>query len=391
MAVEAYRASDVARICDDNKVAGLERDTVAQHPPRPLDLDQVSLIKQIDKLKLEFGVKPAGEPEDSLDTWMQSDVVAPDLEFFSPFSQSEARGPARGTSQGWQREHLRSSDPRKRELEEVFEEPSSPRSRSNWPQQHPSRPPSFKSVFEQRNLQQPQPSQPRSRAALSRPQASRSQSSGSQPSGSQSFQSQWQQWQQRPRPSQSRSGSQLSRSQPSGPRPSQSPLSRSQPSGSQPSRSQLSQSPPSQSPPSQPPPSQSQPQRSQQQQQPMQYKPAPQQRYRQRQRTNSWPRNQERQSFAAQSLAYVPEVPREESAPSVNRNTVAFELDELPNRSSKGKDKSGQAEPGQNAANDAESDKDKNFCSIRGHCVISPFPGWKTWFSRKGDDNGPTS
>lgn len=134
----------------------------------------------------------------------------------------------------------------------------------------------------------------------------------------------------------------------------------------------------------------------------MQYKPAsqPQLRYRRQQRTNSWPRNQELQGFAAHSLSYVAEAPREESAPSIHRavETATYELDELPQRSNKdkgkGKDQLSQAEEGQvaagqDAAKGAEDEEDKGpkpFCSIRGHCVISPFPGWKNWFSRRGDD-----
>lgn len=150
----------------------------------------------------------------------------------------------------------------------------------------------------------------------------------------------------------------------------------------------------------------------------MQYKPASQLRQRQQQRTNSWPRNQ---GFAAHSLSYVAEAPREESAPSIHRpvETATYELNELPESSSKdkgkgkGKDKlsqaeegqaeevqaeevqaeEGQAGAGQDAADDAKKEEEKEkkkgpkpFCSIRGHCVIGPFPGWKNWFTRRGDD-----
>ncbi|PON23800.1 hypothetical protein TGAM01_v207447 [Trichoderma gamsii] len=130
----------------------------------------------------------------------------------------------------------------------------------------------------------------------------------------------------------------------------------------------------------------------------MQYTPVSQLRHRQQQRTNSWPRNQELQGFAAHSLSYVAEAPREESAPSVHRPvvTATYELDELPERSNQGKGKGkdmlsqaeeGRAGAGQDAAEDAEEDKGpKPFCSIRGRFVIAPFPGWKNWFSRRGDD-----
>ncbi|EHK48642.1 hypothetical protein TRIATDRAFT_281459 [Trichoderma atroviride IMI 206040] len=462
---EASRASDIARVCNDNNVAGLERSRVTGLPPRSRESDKVSLITKIDKLKREYGVKAAVEPEDSWEPWMQNEVEAeaPELELFSPFSQQELKGPARGQSQTWQKEHLRSSDPLQREIEELLEEPSSVPRRSNRPRQYPSRPASFNSVLEQRNLQKPQPSQPRSRAALSRSVTSGSQrpespslqsqvqqwkqsrlspsQSGSQPSGSQrpespSFQSQVQQWQQSRSPrSQSGSqpsGSQPSGSQPSGRQPSRRQPSRRQPSGRQPlgpqplglqlaqlpppgsqrslsqqsqyqrSQSQISQSQRCQPQQSRLQPSQPQPQGLQQE--PMQYKPAPQlrqrQQQRQQQRTHSWPRNQELQGFAAHSLSYVPEAPREESAPSIHRpvETATYELNELPESSSKdkgkGKDKlslaeEGRAGFGQDAANDAEEEKKKGpkpFCSIRGHCVIGPFPGWKNWFTRRGDD-----
>jgi hypothetical protein len=146
----------------------------------------------------------------------------------------------------------------------------------------------------------------------------------------------------------------------------------------------------------------------------MQYNAAPQQRdpRSQRQRPDAFPRNQELQNFAAHSLSYVAEAPREESAPSVGRpvGETTYELDELPERSNQGNDKSGQAEAnkakagktkagkadtgkataikanaGQQEANDAESDKEKPFCSIRGRFTIGPFPGWKKWFTSSGD------
>ncbi|PNP40682.1 hypothetical protein TGAMA5MH_07389 [Trichoderma gamsii] len=400
MAAEASRASYIATKYNDNNVAGLERNIVSERSPRSPEVDQISLVKQIDKLKREYGVKPAGEPEDSWETWMQSEVEAPELDFFSPFSKQEPKGPARGQSQTWQKEHLRSSDPLQREIEDLFEEPSSaPSRRSNRPQEYPSRPASFKSVFEQRILQKPQPTQPRSRAALSR-----SITSGPQQPETPSFQSQVQQWQQsRSRHSQSGSqpsGSQPSGSQPSGLQPAQSPPPGSQRSLSQQSQSQRSQSQKSQSQRSQPQQSQLQPQWIQQE--PMQYKPVSQLRHRQQQRTNSWPRNQELQGFAAHSLSYVAEAPREESAPSVRRPvvTATYELDELPERSNQGKGKGkgkdmlsqaeeGRAGAGQDAAEDAEDEVDKGpkpFCSIRGRFVIAPFPGWKNWFSRRGDD-----
>ncbi|KAM0451877.1 hypothetical protein ACHAO4_005834 [Trichoderma viride] len=121
------------------------------------------------------------------------------------------------------------------------------------------------------------------------------------------------------------------------------------------------------------------------------------------------------------TLSYVAEAPREESAPSIHRpvETATYELNELPESSSKdkgkgkGKDKlsqaeegqaeevqaeevqaeEGQAGAGQDAADDAKKEEEKEkkkgpkpFCSIRGHCVIGPFPGWKNWFTRRGDD-----
>lgn len=129
MAGEAARASDIAKMCNDNNVAGLERKTVGKISTRSPDLDQISLIQQIDKLKKEYGVKAAVEPEDSWEPWLQSEVQAPELELYSPFTQQEPKGPARGQSQTWQREHLRSSDPLQREMEKLFEEPSSAPSR----------------------------------------------------------------------------------------------------------------------------------------------------------------------------------------------------------------------------------------------------------------------
>lgn len=90
------------------------------------------------------------------------------------------------------------------------------------------------------------------------------------------------------------------------------------------------------------------------------------------------------------------EAPREESAPSVHRavETATYELDELPQRDKgKGKDQLSQAEEGQVAAGqdaaEGGEDEDKGskpFCSIRGRCVIAPFPGWKSWFTKRGDE-----
>lgn len=54
MAAEASRASDVARICDDNKVDGVVRGKTGKRPLRPPSLDQLSLVQQIDNLKAEF-------------------------------------------------------------------------------------------------------------------------------------------------------------------------------------------------------------------------------------------------------------------------------------------------------------------------------------------------
>lgn len=413
MAAGIYRGPDVARLCDDNNVAGLERET-PQLPRRPYDQDRLSLVSQIDKLKKEYGVKQATEPEDSLTSWFGNGFPM-DLQKFNPFTKQEPRGPGRGQSQTWQREHLKSSDPLQREMDDLFEEPTTRRRlrRSNGPEQDPSQPPSVGSVFQLSNIQVPQPSQPRSRAGLSRPQ-SESQASGSQPPRSrpiqsqsyqpqlyqpqsfrsQSFQSQVQQWKQS-RASASQNGSQPSGSQPSRPQsfrsqpPSGSQQPQSLPSGSQRSQSQR------------PPPQQSQPQQPHTQQ----YQAQPQQpQQRPQQRTNSWPRNQELQSFAAHSLSYVAEAPREESAPSVSHpvETATYELDELPDGSTKSKSKSGQGEAsqaeagqdeagqdeaGQEAGEDAEADEEKPFCAIRNRCVIGPFPGWNSrWFTRQGDD-----
>ncbi|PTB38339.1 hypothetical protein M441DRAFT_29718 [Trichoderma asperellum CBS 433.97] len=314
-AAEASRASDVARICDDNKVAGIERGKVAQRPSRSLSLDQISLVKQIDKLKAEFGEKTEYEPEDPL-------IQSPALAHFSPFSKPESRGPPRGQSQQWQREHLRSDDPQQRELEELFEEPSSPRFRqSKGPYQHPSRSQSFQS-------QSQQSQQSRSRY--------RSQPSGSQPSRSHSSRSQ---------------------------------SSRSQPPGSQPPGSQSSQSQPQQY----------------QQQQPMRYKNAPRQHHRQRQRTNSWPRTQGLENLAAHGLAYVPEAPREAAALSINHgaDTAMLELQELPSGARKGKDRVARGDYGlgPDPVIDVEANKKKVCCSN-----FPKFPGWKNWFTRRGDE-----
>ncbi|KAM0513403.1 hypothetical protein ACHAPE_007867 [Trichoderma viride] len=376
MAAEATRASHIANKYNDNNVAGLERSPVSEYSSRSPEMDELNLIRLIDKLKREFGVKPAGEPEDFCELPLQSEVEAPELGFFSPFSKQEPKGPARGQSQTWQKKNLRSSNPLQREIERFFNEPT----------------PSFSSLFEQRMLQEPQPTQPRSGAALSR-----SVTSGSQRPESSSFQSLAQQWQQFRQP-QSQPRPQPSGSQPLGFQAAQSPPPGSQRFLSQQSQSQRFQSQISQPQQSQLQPSQPQPQRVQQE--PMQYKPASQLRYRQQQRTNSWPRTRQLQGFSAHTLPYVAEAPREESAPSVHRpvETATYELDELPGRSNqdkgKGKETLSQAEKGQTgagqeAAKDAEDEEDngpKPFCGIRGHCVISPFPGWKGWFSRRGDD-----
>ncbi|KAL7918487.1 hypothetical protein ACQKWADRAFT_323767 [Trichoderma austrokoningii] len=357
MAAGAYRGADVARLCGDNNVPGLERDT-RQLPPRPYEQDQLSLIKQIDKLKKEYGVRAATEPDDGAP---KDTPLADDLQNFNPFTKPDPTGPARGQSQTWQREHLKSSDPVQRELDDFFEEePTSRRTwRSNGPGQGPSRAPSI----------------------------------GSQPPRlqlieSQSFHSQVQQWQQA-RAARSQSGSQP------GSEPSRPQSFRSQPPASYLLGSQLSGSQPPQSPrpPSQQsqqrPPQQSQQRPPSQQSQSQQlhsqpYQPQPQLRI--QQRTNTWPRNQELQ-----------EVPREESAPSVDRpvETATYELDELPDKSGEAEGdqvEGGQAEGGQAAAEEAKSDEEKPFCSIYKHCVIGPFPGWNSrWFTRRGDDPGPAN
>ncbi|KAL6890923.1 hypothetical protein GGI43DRAFT_210297 [Trichoderma evansii] len=320
MAAEASRASDIARICDDNKVEGVVRDKKGKRPLRPSPSDQISLVKQIDKLKAEFVEKKEIEPDDPL-------VQSPALAYFSPFSKPEPGGPARGKSQQWQREHLRPEDPLQREMEQLFEEPSSPHPRESSLPQKP---------------------------------LSRSQSSQQQP--------------QQSRPSRYRSQSQPSGSQPSGSQPSGSQPSGSQPYGSQPSRSQPQQSQQQQLYQQQQLLQQQllfqqqqllyqqQQLHQQQQQQPMQYKPAPQQHHGQRQWTQGL------ENVAAQSLAYVPEVPREEAAPA---DTAMLELEELREGSYTGNYDYGLRD----RPIDTESEKKKTFCHIGPHCIIDPFPG----------------